>query len=163
MFGSARGGANVYAKVSLETGVSSASPHSLIVMLFDGALISLSAALQSMKAGDVPAKGQAISKAITIIDSGLRASLNKEAGGEIAENLDKLYEYMTQRLLLANLKNQPELLEEVIRLIKDLKGAWEAMGDAAKPAPTAPVAANETPAAPAADPLAPRMSRLVKA
>ncbi len=85
MFGSARNGANAYAKVGIETGVAAASPHKLIVMLFDGALLSIATATQKMKDGDIAGKGQAISKAITIIDSGLRASLNKEAGGEIAD------------------------------------------------------------------------------
>jgi flagellar secretion chaperone FliS len=160
MFGSTQSGANVYAKVGLETGVSSASPHSLIVMLFDGALIAVATALQNMKAGNIAAKGQAISKAITIIDSGLRASLNKEVGGDIAKNLDALYEYMSNRLLLANLKNQPEMLEEVLGLIRELKSAWEAIGGTA--AQALPSVA-ETPKAAMPDPLVPRASSLVKA
>jgi flagellar protein FliS len=81
-----------------------------------------------MKAGQVAAKGQSISKAIEIIDNGLRASLDKEAGGSIAEQLDSLYEYMSSRLLVANLNNQPELLEEVRRLLHELKGAWDQIG-----------------------------------
>lgn len=160
MFGSTRSGANVYAKVGLETGVSSASPHSLIVMLFDGALIAVATALQNMKAGNIAAKGQAISKAITIIDSGLRASLNKEVGGDIANNLDALYEYMSNRLLLANLKNQPEMLEEVLGLIRELKGAWEAIGGTTAPQMQAE---TEVPKAAVSDPLLPRASSLVKA
>lgn len=160
MFGSTRGGANAYAKVGVETGVGAASPHNLIVMLFDGALIAINSALQNMKIGNVAGKGQAISKAIMIIDSGLRASLNKEAGGVIATNLDSLYEYMSNRLLIANLRNQPEILEEVLRLIKDLKSAWEAIGVSANQ--QAP-ATREIPRMPAHDALAPRMSRLVKA
>ena len=60
--------ANAYAKVGIETGVISASPHKLIVMLFDGALVSVTAAIMHMKAGDIPAKGAAISKAIMIMD-----------------------------------------------------------------------------------------------
>ncbi len=89
-------------------------------------------ALQHMKAGDIEKKGLAISKAIMIIDSGLRASLDKKVGGEIAENLDALYAYMSQRLMMANLKNQPEILEEVHSLLKDLKSAWDAIGPAHK-------------------------------
>lgn len=128
MFGSTRSGANAYAKVGIETSVAAASPHRLIVMLFDGAVVSIMAARQHMKAGNIPAKGQAISKAITIIQNGLRASLDKEGGGEIATSLDALYEYMCDQLLTANLKGQPELLEEVQRLLVDLKTAWEAIG-----------------------------------
>lgn len=137
MFGSKQSGVNAYAKVGIETGVISASPHKLIVMLFDGALVSVNAAIMHMKADNIPAKGAAISKAIMIIDSGLRASLDKKAGGEIAEGLDALYEYMGARLLQANLKNQVDILEEVQRLLGELRGAWNAIGGDAQSAPAA--------------------------
>jgi flagellar protein FliS len=129
MFGTRQNGVNAYAKVGIETGVTSASPHKLIVMLFDGALVSVSIAINHMKSGNIPEKGKAISKAIMIIDSGLRASLDKKVGGEIAEGLDALYEYMGSRLLQANLKNQVDILEEVHRLLTDLRNAWNAIGD----------------------------------
>lgn len=129
MFGSSKTGVNAYAKVGVETGVSSASPHQLIVMLFDGAMRSIGSAIVQMKANNIAAKGEAISKAILIIDSGLRASLDKKAGGEIAEGLDALYEYMGTRLLQANLKNDVTILEEVQRLLGDLRTAWNAIGD----------------------------------
>ena len=128
MFGSPARGANAYASVSIETGVAAASPHKLIVMLFDGALVSVTTALSHMKASNIAAKGAAISKAIMIIDNGLRASLDKKVGGEIAASLDSLYEYMSNRLLIANLKNQPEILEEVHALLSDLKSAWVEIG-----------------------------------
>lgn len=132
MFGTAKTGASAYARVGIETGVTAASPHKLIVMLFDGALIALANARQHMKTGKISEKGQAISKAIAIIENGLRASLNREAGGDIAASLDALYEYMSNRLLEANLKNKPELLDEVQKLLADLKGAWEAIDPTAK-------------------------------
>ncbi len=128
MFGSKQSGVNAYAKVGIETGVTSASPHALIVMLFDGALVSVRSAIMHMKAGNIPEKGAAISHAILIIDSGLRAALDKKAGGEIAEGLDSLYEYMGARLLQANLKNQVDMLEEVQRLLGELRAAWSAIG-----------------------------------
>lgn len=163
MFGTLNSGANAYAKVGVETGVSSASPHQLIIMLFDGALMAISNATSQMKSGNIPAKGQSISKAIAIIESGLRASLDKTAGGSIADNLDALYEYMNNRLMLANLKNQPEILDEVHGLLKDLKQAWESIG-------AVPAATNEPAPAPAAmpkaspyDSLTPHSARLVKA
>lgn len=138
MFGSMQRGVNAYAKVGLETGVASASPHKLIVMLYDGALVSLLSAASNMKAGNIAAKGAAISKAITIIDNGLRAALDKKAGGEIAEGLDALYDYMSRRLLEANIKNKVELVEEVHGLLADLRGAWVAIGDQVdRPAPAA--------------------------
>jgi len=174
MFGSASSGANAYARVDVETGVAAASPHKLVVMLFDGAMIAISSAIQQMQAGDVAGKGKSISKAITIIDEGLRASLDKKVGGEIALNLDALYEYMSTRLVIANLKNQPKILEEVHQLLKGLKDAWEAITPTANTNVNSPAvttaAGNPAEQAPKAtskaslyDSLAPQPSRLVKA
>lgn len=159
MFGSTLSGANAYSKVGVETGVVAASPHKLIVMLFEGAMLSISSAIQHMQANDIEAKGKAISKAVSIIDEGLRASLDKKVGGDIALSLDSLYEYMTARLLMANIKNQPAILEEVHQLLKGLKDAWETI-DPAKKMETAQA---PMPPAKAYDPLAPSTSRLVKA
>ncbi len=128
MFGQAQNGVHAYAKIGIETGVAAASPHKLIVMLFEGAMIAVAMANQHMKANNIAAKGLAISKAMMIIESGLRASLDKNAGGEIALSLDSLYEYMGNRLLLANLKNQPEILDEVHGLLGELKSAWDEIG-----------------------------------
>jgi flagellar protein FliS len=159
MFGSPNLGANAYAKVSVETGVTAASPHKLVMMLFEGAMVAIATAKQLMQTGDIPGKGKAISKAINIIDNGLRASLDQKAGGDIAKNLYDLYEYMSNRLLLANLQNDQGALDEVYGLIKGLKDAWEAIGDS-----PAPVAEVPMPAIPAnSDPFAPQVSRLVKA
>lgn len=128
MFGSSQvRGANAYAKVGIETGVISASPHKLIVMLFDGAIVSISNAIQQMNNGDIAAKGHSISKAIAIIENGLRASLDKKTGGEIALSLDNLYEYMNNRLIFANIHNQTDTLMEVQTLLRDLKSSWEAI------------------------------------
>lgn len=160
MFGSASYGANAYAKVGVETGVVAATPHQLIVMLFEGAMVSIANALQQMKAGNMSDKGQSISKAIAIIDNGLRASLDKKVGGKIAESLDSLYDYMSNRLLIANLQNKPEILEEVYRLLKELKEAWDGIA----PKKSTAEYASDTPAQVAAhDPLAPHTSRLMKA
>jgi flagellar protein FliS len=125
MFSAAHLGANAYSNIGVETGVMAAGPHKLILMLFEGARIAVSSALIHMRKGDIPAKGVAISKAINIVDNGLKASLDVEAGGQMALQLDALYEYMSNRLLLANLKNKPELLEEVGRLLSELQEAWE--------------------------------------
>ncbi|MEV4779202.1 flagellar export chaperone FliS [Burkholderia sp. LMU1-1-1.1] len=129
MFGSRHTGVHAYANVGMETGVVAASPHKLIVMLFDGALVALSTALNGMRSGNIAEKGKSISKAIMIIDSGLRAALDKKAGGEIAEGLDALYEYMSGRLVTANITNEPAILEEVQRLLIELRDAWNAIAD----------------------------------
>lgn len=152
MFGMSQRGANSYAKVGLETGVVASNPHQLIVMLFEGALTAVRAGHAHMKAGEIQKKGMAISKAILIIENGLRASLDKNAGGQIATSLDALYDYMGRRLLLANLGNQPEILEEVQNLLLDLKSAWDAIGATVKPA----VSAAPQPATAPYDSLAPR-------
>ena len=104
-----------------------ASPQRLVVMLYEGAIAACSSALLHMQSGNVAEKGTALSKAIMIIESGLRASLNQQAGGEISANLDALYAYMSNRLYIANLRNQPEPISEVMQLLGDFKAAWEAI------------------------------------
>lgn len=116
---------NAYNKVGIDSGVTSADPHKLISMLYQGALLAIANAKNGILRKDIPAKGKAISHAILIIDTGLNASLNKEVGGDLALNLSALYEYMSKRLLVANLNNDMEALDEVARLLADLKGAWE--------------------------------------
>ena len=127
MFGSPRSAAGAYAKIGLETGALAASPHKLISMLFEGAMIAIVNARKHMEAKEIEAKGAAISKAITIIDSGLRASLNLQEGGDVAQNMNALYGYMTERLQLAHLKNDPTVLKEVYVLLNDLRTAWDAI------------------------------------
>ncbi|MFZ1179974.1 MAG: flagellar export chaperone FliS [Herbaspirillum sp.] len=128
MFGSTQLGANAYANIGVETGVAAVSPHKLITMLFDGALIAISMGEKYMKAGDIKKKGESITQAILIIEGGLRTSLDKSAGGEIASNLDALYEYMGRRLLVANVENSTSILKEVHDLLDDLRDAWRTIG-----------------------------------
>ena len=128
MFGGFGNRAAAYAKVSVETGVNTADPHKLILMLFDGALLSIATASAAIERNDIPGKGQAISKAIEIINDGLKISLDYEAGGELAERLGALYDYMTSRLLYANIHSSRPTLDEVGGLLRDIKGAWESIG-----------------------------------
>ena len=109
-------------------------------MLYEGARIALSSGLIHMRNNEINAKGEAISKAITIISSGLRASLDVKAGVRLAEQLDALYEYMSHKLLLGNLHNKPEYIEEVARLLGELSEAWESIGRPASPDPLVPLA-----------------------
>lgn len=124
---------NAYTKHALENEVSSASPHKLILMLFDGALASIALAKSQIENRQVAEKGRSLSKAIAIIEEGLRLSLDKNVGGELAQNLDALYEYMSHRLLMANIGNDLSALEEVTRLLGLLRGAWEEMNPSATP------------------------------
>jgi flagellar protein FliS len=128
MFSSARKAVEVYAQVGVETGVAAADPHKLILMLFDGTHAALCAAKLAIDRNDIAAKAASISKAIAIIDGGLKASLDVKAGGVLAERLASLYDYMLNRLLAANLRNDPALLDEVNRLLDELRGAWAQIG-----------------------------------
>ena len=124
MFGSPRNPVSAYASVSLETSVAAANPHQLIVLLLEGAKLAILSAKGHMVQGNIVEKGSAISKAIDIISNGLKASLDQEAGGDIAIKLDALYEYMTQRLLWANIKNDPAALDEVSQLLGEILETW---------------------------------------
>lgn len=117
--------AETYAKVGLETSVAAADPHRLILMLFDGALLAIATAGNALREGRVAERGRAISRAINIVASGLRASLNFSAGDELPNRLAALYDYMITRLAHANLHNDPAALQEVSRLLTEIKSAWE--------------------------------------
>lgn len=119
--------AQAYAKVGIETGVAAASPHRLILMLYDGAIGALADARNHLAAGRIGPKGEAISKAIAIIDEGLKASVDTKRGGTIAAHLLELYDYMNRRLLMASMRNDARGLEEVASLLRELREAWAAM------------------------------------
>ncbi|UEM40933.1 flagellar export chaperone FliS [Pectobacterium aquaticum] len=121
-------GGQAYAQVGLESAVMSASPHQLIVMLFDGARSAMVRARILLQQGDIPGKGAALSKAIDIITNGLKVGLDMEKGGELAENLSALYDYMTQRLMIANLHNDVKVIEEVEALLENIASAWRQIG-----------------------------------
>jgi len=124
MFGAPRNPISAYASVNVETSISDASPHALVLLLFDGAIQACISARLHMERNEIPEKGSAVSKAINIITNGLKASLDMESGGELAERLAALYDYMVQRLLFANMKNQPAALSEVVTLLNELREAW---------------------------------------
>ena len=128
MFSPGHAGASAYARVGVETGVMSASPHRLIAMLYQGARQAVALARMHMQQSNVPARGEAIGKAIRIVESGLQQSLNRDVGGELAARLDSLYSYICRRLLEANLQGSEELLIEVDRLLATLEEAWTGIG-----------------------------------
>ena len=129
------------ARIGVETGVTAADPHRLILMLFDGAMLCVACARQHMEAREIAAKGENVSKAIDIIANGLKASLDVQLGGELAERLAALYDYMCERLRFAHMKNNPAALDEVRSLLKELKGAWEQIGTQDTPTEPGPKAA----------------------
>lgn len=117
--------ASAYKRVSADTGVSTANPHQLVVMLFDGLMQSLNAAHGAMERGEIEAKGQAIGKAVRILEEGLKGGLNMAQGGALAKDLNGLYGYAVQRLTLANLHNDRALVTEVIGLIEPVADSWK--------------------------------------
>lgn len=124
MFGSPRSPAAAYAQVGVETTVQSSDPHRLILLLFEGALAAIGKARVQMEQNDIPGKGASISQAINIVGNGLGASLDVKAGGELAERLLALYDYIVHRLVWANLKNDRAALDEAAGLLGELHSAW---------------------------------------
>jgi len=124
-----------YQQANTEGDVSDASPHRLILLLMEGTLVAVSIAKVKLAEHDVQARGRAISKAISLIDEGLRPSLDLEQGGEIALHLDALYDYMVRQLFTANLKSSADILDEVHRLMSEIKQAWEAIDPSCQDSP----------------------------
>ena len=125
-----------YTHVGIETGVDTADSHKLISMLYQGALLAIANARNAILRKDIPVKGKSISHAIRIIGEGLQASLDKNVGGKLAQDLNALYEYMTVRLVEASAKNDVAILDEVSNLLNEVKVAW----DSIRPAASVPVA-----------------------
>ncbi len=117
---------NQYKQVGTQAAVETADPHTLIQMLINGAIERINSAKLCMSQQRVADKGENISKAISIID-GLKTSLDMEAGGEIADNLAALYDYMQRQLLQANLSNETALLDEVLSLLNEIRSGWMAI------------------------------------
>jgi flagellar protein FliS len=129
---------HMYRQIAVESEISgSADPHRLVAMLFDGAIESIARARGAMREGRVADKGQAISRAVRIVDEGLRASLDRQAGGTLARDLGDLYAYICTRLTAANLKNDEKALDECVALIQPLSQAWAAIDPATASTPNA--------------------------
>ena len=118
-------GTQAYAKIGIESAVMSASQQQLVVMLFDGALSALVRARLFMQDGNLEGKGNSISRAINIIESGLKQGLDENSDDELAQNLMGLYSYMVRRLLKANLHNDVAAIEEVEALLRNIADAWK--------------------------------------
>ncbi|CAM5619838.1 Flagellar protein FliS OS=Stutzerimonas stutzeri OX=316 GN=CXK95_10375 PE=3 SV=1 [Stutzerimonas stutzeri] len=113
-----------YQQVGVKAQVTEADPHRLIQMLMQGGLDRIAQARGAMEREAFAEKGVLIGKAINII-GGLRDVLDKEAGGELATNLERLYEYMTMRLFEASRHNDVSKLDEVAKLLGEIKSGWD--------------------------------------
>jgi len=141
-------GAKAYQKVGIESMVGSADPHQLTLMLFDGALQSISLAEAHLAARRIVDKGRALSKAIRILNEGLRAAVRHDHDPLLASRLVMLYDYAMLRLTQGNLRNDPAPMREAHEIISNLRDAWAAINPKAAARGALPAAAA-VPAAPA--------------
>lgn len=127
-------GIRAYARVGVESQANSASPHQLILMLYDGLLESMRFALTHMREKDPLRKGTEISRALRIVQEGLMPALDFEKGGDISVQLMGIYEYVSQHMVLASARNDEELLQVCIGMIENIREAWVALGQQANAA-----------------------------
>jgi flagellar secretion chaperone FliS len=148
-------GARAYQNVAVQTTVGTADPHRMILMLYDGALEAIRLSQAHMGTRRIAAKCEALGRAVRIVEEGLKASVDRTVGGQLPERLVALYDYITMRLLQANLRNDQKALQEACTLLGELRASWAQIGSTA--AQAGPAAPGRTPAAPAPVP-APRAS-----
>lgn len=132
--------ANAYRQVGTETGISGATPHKLVQMLFDGFSEAVAQARGALRGRQIEAKGRAISRALAILGDGLQAGLNMSAGGRLAADLDDLYTYVALRLTQANLRNDESALDECVALMEPIRSAWAQIASQAANSPSYKVA-----------------------
>jgi flagellar protein FliS len=115
----------MYSSVNLyrTTQVSTSSPEKILLMLYDGAINFSRIALDKMEKKDIAGKGCFISKAQAIVAE-LMNTLNHEVGGDIARNLERLYMFLINEYIGANINNSPKALENAIRILTMLRGTW---------------------------------------
>lgn len=118
-----------YERIGVETGVESADPHKLVLMLFEGAQEALARARSHIQRKEISEKGKMLSKSIMIIDHGLKASLDMNVGGDLVIKLYALYEYIVNELIIVNAQNNIEKLDEVNKLLSELHDAWKQIGN----------------------------------
>ena len=113
-----------YGKIKDETQTMYASPHQLMLMLFDGAIEAMSFTIGAIQKENYELRSKQNTRSITIIN-GMRECLDMKAGGELADNLYSLYQYMAQELFRANFKNDTETIKNIQTMLIDVRGSWE--------------------------------------
>lgn len=124
-------GLQSYKNVGAHGSLAEASPYQVVQVMLDAVLSRIAEASGHLERGEVSAKGEKIGKALAIIEA-LVLGLDKERGGELAQNLERLYDYASRTLLKANLENRADLLKEVTSLLREIKVGWEGIAPAAK-------------------------------
>jgi flagellar protein FliS len=116
-----------YQSVSAHGGVADADPHRLVQMLMDAAMERMNTARSCIERGEIARKAQLLHSCVTLIAE-LRGSLNMSDGGQLAQNLSALYDYMARQLLMANVESDMGKITEVMSLLNEIRGAWIAIG-----------------------------------
>lgn len=120
-------GSAMYSKVGLETDVLNATPHRLVELLFDGLNDAMSQARGAIVASNLELKNRSLTRAVRILDEGLKAALNMDSG-QLAADLRDLYAYMCMRLTQANLHGDSAAIEECQQLLAPVREAWASIG-----------------------------------
>jgi flagellar protein FliS len=123
--GTRRPSATNYRDVNASTAIEGASPHKLVSLLYQSVVSEIAAARGAIARADIAEKGRAISHAVRVIEEGLVAPLDVNAGGALAVNLRDLYQYLVQRMTMANLKSDDAILAECARLVDVLREGWD--------------------------------------
>jgi flagellar protein FliS len=124
-------GLQQYRQVSLHGNLADASPHQVVQVMLDSVLSRIAEANGHLERGEIAAKGEKISKALGIIEA-LMLGLDKDRGGDLAQNLERLYDYASRTLLRAHLENRSDLLKEVTSLLREIKLGWDGIAPTAK-------------------------------
>jgi flagellar protein FliS len=124
-------GLDSYRNVGAYGNLADASPYQVIQLMLDALLSRIAEATGHIERGEVAAKGEKIGKALGIIE-GLLLGLDKERGGDIALNLERLYDYVSRTLLKANLENRVDLLKEASSLLREIKLGWDGIAAEAR-------------------------------
>lgn len=124
MAGPMRGSMKAYKSVALDSQKSVASPYRIVQMLLAGALERLAKTRTAIEQQNYEQRGELVSSTMMIIDE-LRLSLDYEDGGDIAQNLGRLYDFMMNELISVNLSNDLEKLESTSRLLREIKESWD--------------------------------------
>lgn len=117
--------ANAYRNMGAVTRVEGASPGQLLVLLFENLHVQLSRARMALAENNIAEKGLALGKAVRILDEGLKAALTPNSNDAFTQSLGDLYGYCAKRLTQANFYNDPQPIEEVIRLMDPVADAWK--------------------------------------
>ena len=122
-------GSQQYRTVGAYGNLAEASPYQVVQVMLDAVLSRIAEASGHLERGEVSAKGEKIGKALAIIEA-LMLGLDKERGGELAQNLERLYDYASRTLLKAHQENRSDLLKEVTSLLREIKIGWDGIAPA---------------------------------